>query len=45
VYAVGSAAMHDGRFDFTGDVVMVDGKPQAKVGREFRPNPKLDRVR
>jgi nicotinate phosphoribosyltransferase len=45
VYAVGTSIIHDGRFDFTGDVVMVDGKPQAKVGRELRPNSKLDRVK
>jgi len=45
VYAVGTSIMHDGRFDFTGDVVVVDGQPQAKVGRELRPNPKLDRVK
>ena len=45
VYAVGTSIVHDGRNDFTGDIVMVDGKPQAKVGREYRPNPKLDRVK
>jgi len=45
VYAIGSAIIHDGKFDFTGDIVMVDGKPQAKVGRELRANPKLDRVK
>jgi nicotinate phosphoribosyltransferase len=45
VYAVGSAIVYDGRYDFTGDVVMVNGAPQAKVGRELRPNPKLDRVK
>jgi nicotinate phosphoribosyltransferase len=45
VYAVGTSIVHDGRFDFTADVVMVDGTPQAKVGRELRANPKLDRVR
>lgn len=45
VYAVGTSIIHDGRFDFTGDVVMVNGAPQAKVGRELRANPKLDRVR
>jgi nicotinate phosphoribosyltransferase len=45
VYAVGTSIIRDGRFDFTGDVVSVDGAPQAKVGRELRPNPKLDRVR
>jgi nicotinate phosphoribosyltransferase len=43
-YAVGSA-LHDGRFDFTADVVAVDGSPVAKVGREARPNPKLERVK
>ena len=45
VYAIGSAIIHDGKFDFTGDIVMVDGNPQAKVGRELRANPKLDRVK
>ena len=45
VYAVGTWIVHDGQFDFTADVVMVDGKPQAKVGREVRPNPKMDRVK
>lgn len=45
VYAIGSSIVHDGKFDFTGDIVMVDGNPQAKVGRELRANPKLDRVR
>jgi nicotinate phosphoribosyltransferase len=45
VYAVGTAIVHDGRFDFTSDIVVVDGAAQSKVGREPRPNPKLDRVR
>jgi nicotinate phosphoribosyltransferase len=44
VYAVG-AAMVDGRFDFTSDIVQVDGVPQAKCGRELRPNPRLERVK
>ena len=26
VYAVGTSIVHDGRFDFTGDIVMVDGQ-------------------
>jgi len=39
VYGVGSS-LFQGRFDFTADVV----KPTAKVGREYRPNPKLERV-
>jgi nicotinate phosphoribosyltransferase len=43
-YGVGSS-LYQGRFDFTADVVLVDGKPVAKVGREYRPNPRLERVR
>jgi nicotinate phosphoribosyltransferase len=42
-YGVGSS-LYQGRFDFTADVVMVDGRPVAKVGREYRPNPRLERV-
>ena len=42
-YGVGSS-LFQGRFDFTADVVLKDGKPCAKVGREFRPNPRLERV-
>jgi nicotinate phosphoribosyltransferase len=42
-YGVGSS-LYQGRFDFTADVVLVDGKPSAKVGRQFRPNPRLERV-
>ena len=38
-YGVGSS-LFEGRFDFTADVV----KPSAKVGREYRPNPRLERV-
>jgi len=30
--------------EFTADVVMVDGKPCAKVGRSYRPNPRLETV-
>jgi len=44
-YAVGAAIMNDGRFDFTGDIVTVDGKAESKVGRELRPNPKLEKVK
>ena len=43
-YGVGSS-LFQGRFDFTADVVMVDGKPCAKVGREYQPNPRLELVR
>jgi nicotinate phosphoribosyltransferase len=42
-YGVGSS-LFQGRFDFTADVVMLEGKPCAKVGRAFRPNPKLELV-
>src|SRR3954467_9621304 len=31
VYGVG-AALYEGRHDFTADIVVVDGKPQAKAG-------------
>jgi len=43
-YGVGSALIR-GSNDFTADVVIVDGKPCAKVGREARPNPRLSPVR
>ena len=42
-YGVGSS-LYQGRFDFTADVVLVDGKPVAKVGRRYNPNPRLERV-
>jgi nicotinate phosphoribosyltransferase len=42
-YGVGSW-LFQGRFDFTADVVMVNGKPCAKVGRKYRPNPRLEKV-
>jgi len=43
-YGVG-ASIHDGRWDFTADVVRVNGVPQAKAGRELRPNSRLERVK
>jgi nicotinate phosphoribosyltransferase len=43
-YGVGSSLIR-GANDFTADVVMVDGRPCAKVGREFKPNPRLEPVR
>lgn len=42
-YGVGSSLFKD-RYDFTGDVVLVEGKPCAKAGREYRPNPRLEPV-
>ncbi|HEY3020660.1 MAG TPA: quinolinate phosphoribosyl transferase [Solirubrobacteraceae bacterium] len=42
-YGVGSSLIR-GENDFTADVVEVDGRPCAKVGRELWPNPRLERV-
>jgi nicotinate phosphoribosyltransferase len=42
-YGVGSSLLR-GANDFTADVVLVDGQPRAKVGRVYRPNPRLERV-
>jgi nicotinate phosphoribosyltransferase len=42
-YGVGSS-LFQGRFDFTSDVVLLEGKPCAKVGRAYRANPRLERV-
>jgi nicotinate phosphoribosyltransferase len=42
-YGVGSSLVR-GNNDFTADVVQVNGRPCAKVGREHRPNPRLERV-
>lgn len=42
-YGVGSSLIR-GSNDFTGDVVRVDGRPCAKVGRAESPNPRLERV-
>ena len=43
-YGVGGA-LYDGRFDFTADVVQVNGKPEAKAGRRLLENPRLERVK
>lgn len=43
-YGVGASIMA-GRWDFTADVVRLTGKPEAKAGREFRANPKLEKVK
>ena len=42
-YGVGSSLIR-GDNDFTADVVRVDGRPCAKVGRRYSPNPRLERV-
>jgi nicotinate phosphoribosyltransferase len=39
-YGVGSWLIR-GANDFTGDVVLTDGRPSAKAGRRYRPNPRL----
>ena len=43
-YGVGAAVL-DGRWDFTADVVRLDGMPQAKAGRELRPNGRMEKVK
>ena len=43
-YGVG-AALFNGRFDFTADVVQVNGKAESKAGRRLRDNPRLERVK
>ncbi len=42
-YGVGSSLVR-GENDFTADVVLLDGRPVAKVGRRYRPNGRLERV-
>ena len=42
-YGVGSSLLR-GSNDYTADVVLVDGRPCAKVGRSYRPNERLELV-
>ena len=42
-YGVGSSLFR-GQLDFTADVVLLEGKPCAKAGRVYRPNPRLEAV-
>ena len=42
-YGVGSSLIR-GDNDFTADVVLLEGRPCAKVGRRYTPNPRLERV-
>jgi nicotinate phosphoribosyltransferase len=42
-YGVGSSLIR-GANDFTADLVLTDGLPSAKVGRSYRPNPRLELV-
>ncbi len=41
-YGVGSYLMQ-GSYDFTADIVQVDGKPISKVGRMYKPNSRFQR--
>lgn len=43
-YGVGTS-VHGGRWEFTADVVQLDGVAQAKAGRELRPNARMERVK
>jgi nicotinate phosphoribosyltransferase len=42
-YGVGSSLVR-GENDFTADVVRLEGRPTAKAGRRYNPNPRLERV-
>ena len=42
-YGVGSSLL-EGRYDFTADIVELEGQPCAKVGRKLMPNPRLQPV-
>jgi nicotinate phosphoribosyltransferase len=42
-YGVGSSLYKD-RYDFTADIVLLEGRPCAKAGRSYRPNDRLERV-
>jgi nicotinate phosphoribosyltransferase len=44
VYGVGSALVHGSGFDHTADIVRLDGRDLAKVGRGYRDNPRLHEV-
>ena len=42
-YGVGSS-LFGGRYDFTADIVLLEGRSCAKVGRGYQPNPRLEPV-
>jgi nicotinate phosphoribosyltransferase len=42
-YGIGSTLLR-GSNDYTADIVMTDGRPSSKVGRRYRPNPRLELV-
>lgn len=43
LYAVGSS-LYNKNINFTADIVLVDGQPSAKIGRQYNPNPRLKQV-
>lgn len=43
MYGIGRSLLNIG-IGFTGDNVLLNGKPEAKVGRRYRPNPRLEKV-
>lgn len=43
MYGIGSSLLKI-NIGFTGDNVILNGKPQAKEGRRYRPNPRLEKV-
>ena len=38
-------SVFDGQFEFTADIVLVNGKAQSKTGRKLRENPRMERVK
>jgi nicotinate phosphoribosyltransferase len=42
-YGIGSSLIR-GSNDFTADIVLTDGRPSAKFGRRYKPNPRLELV-
>ncbi|MEC2078247.1 nicotinate phosphoribosyltransferase [Metabacillus fastidiosus] len=43
IYGIGGSLLKI-NIGFTGDNVLLNGEPQAKAGRRFRPNPRLEKV-
>lgn len=43
MYGVGRSLLHL-NIGFTGDLVLINGQPEAKQGRKYRPNDRLERV-
>lgn len=42
-YAVGSS-LYNNNINFTADIVMVNGQPAGKIGRQYNPNPRLETI-